>query len=83
MLKPLLCAATLLTAATLLAQQPPAALVGADCEAAAVQLAPLWGDLDGFREQFIGDGLRVATQLHHVLAQELLCLFFLLRSWLG
>ena len=27
---------------------PPAALVGADCEAAAVQLAPLWGDLDGF-----------------------------------
>ena len=27
---------------------PPEALVGADCQQAAVQLAPLWADLDGF-----------------------------------
>lgn len=27
---------------------PPEALVGADCEEAAIQLAPLWGDLDAF-----------------------------------
>jgi signal transduction histidine kinase/CheY-like chemotaxis protein/HPt (histidine-containing phosphotransfer) domain-containing protein len=44
---------------------PPEALVGADCEEAAIQLAPLWGDLDGFlarvhelldaREPVVGD----------------------------
>lgn len=27
---------------------PPEALIGADCEQAAIQLAPLWGDLDAF-----------------------------------
>ncbi len=27
---------------------PPEALVGADCEEAAIQLAPLWGDIDAF-----------------------------------
>lgn len=27
---------------------PPEALVGADCGEAAIQLAPLWGDLDAF-----------------------------------
>lgn len=27
---------------------PPEALIGADCEEAAIQLAPLWGDLDSF-----------------------------------
>jgi signal transduction histidine kinase/DNA-binding response OmpR family regulator len=44
---------------------PPEALVGADCEEAAIQLAPLWGDLDAFlarvhelldaREPVVGD----------------------------
>ena len=48
---------------------PPAALVGADCEEAAIQLAPLWGDLDAFlarvhqvldaREPVVGDRIEL------------------------
>ena len=48
---------------------PPEALVGADCEEAAIQLAPLWGDLDSFlarvhevldaREPVVGDRLEL------------------------
>ena len=48
---------------------PPEALVGADCEEAAIQLAPLWGDLDAFlgrvheildaREPVAGDRLEL------------------------
>ena len=48
---------------------PPEALVGADCEEAAIQLAPLWGDLDAFlarvhellaaREPVVGDRIEL------------------------
>ncbi|HYO17580.1 MAG TPA: ATP-binding protein, partial [Dermatophilaceae bacterium] len=48
---------------------PPEALVGADCEGAAIQLAPLWGDLDAFlvrvhevldaREPVVGDRIEL------------------------
>ena len=48
---------------------PPEALVGADCEEAAIRLAPLWGDLDAFlarvhellraREPVVGDRIEL------------------------
>lgn len=41
---------------------PPGALVGADCAQAAIQLAPLWGDLDSFLarvDQLIAEGRSV------------------------